>query len=263
MRRAFVPILAVSGAIFLTAPIIIARAPFESTMGLVQKIFYFHMPPAMLMLLSAIFCGLVSGAYLATRRPVLDWTAYAAAELTVDAKARPQLQVTARYSDGMRRDVTCWARFLSNQDNVAKVDDEGQVTVVGTGEAILRAHFGGQVAVWDFTLHAMGKLAVGAVEQTIKVSGTTTDNTTGAVARPVRRALRQRARGDRCVHRPQVALHARPRPRRHRPRRRRWGATGAGTGGPDDAAAGRAGPRAGAAGRVELDLGQARAARRG
>jgi heme exporter protein C len=83
MRKAFVPLLAAAGLIFLTAPIIIARAPFESTMGLVQKIFYFHMPPAMLMLLSAIFCGLVSGAYLVKRRRVLDWTAYAAAELTV------------------------------------------------------------------------------------------------------------------------------------------------------------------------------------
>ena len=48
----------------MTAPILIARAPYESTMGLVQKIFYFHMPPAMLMLLSAIFCGIVSGIFL-------------------------------------------------------------------------------------------------------------------------------------------------------------------------------------------------------
>ena len=63
MRKAFVPLLAVSGLIFVTAPIIIARAPFESTMGLVQKIFYFHMPPAMLMLLSAIFCGVISAAF--------------------------------------------------------------------------------------------------------------------------------------------------------------------------------------------------------
>ena len=52
-------------------------------MGLVQKIFYFHMPPAMLMLLSAIFCGLVSAIYLSGRRPCYDWIAYAAAELTV------------------------------------------------------------------------------------------------------------------------------------------------------------------------------------
>jgi heme exporter protein C len=83
MRKAFPLLLAAAGLIFLTAPIIIARVRFESTMGLVQKIFYFHMPPAMLMLLSAIFCGVVSGAYLVKRRPILDWTAYAAAELTV------------------------------------------------------------------------------------------------------------------------------------------------------------------------------------
>ena len=83
MRKAFVPLLAVASFIFITAPIIIARAPYESTMGLVQKIFYFHMPPAMLMLLSAIFCGVVSGLYLIRKRPVYDWIAYAAAELTV------------------------------------------------------------------------------------------------------------------------------------------------------------------------------------
>jgi heme exporter protein C len=52
-------------------------------MGLVQKIFYFHMPPAMLMLLSAIFCGIVSAIFLVRRRPFYDWMAFAAAELTV------------------------------------------------------------------------------------------------------------------------------------------------------------------------------------
>ena len=83
MRKVFVPLLALAGFIFMTAPIIIVRAPFESTMGLVQKIFYFHMPPAMLMLLSAIFCGIVSGLYLIKRRPVYDWIACASAELTV------------------------------------------------------------------------------------------------------------------------------------------------------------------------------------
>jgi heme exporter protein C len=83
MRKAFVPLLAVAGLIFITAPTLIARAPFESTMGLVQKIFYFHMPPAMLMLLSAIFCGLMSGVYLIKRSAKYDWLAYAAAELTV------------------------------------------------------------------------------------------------------------------------------------------------------------------------------------
>jgi heme exporter protein C len=83
MRRYFTPLIVVIGFLFVLAPIIIVRAPFESTMGLVQKIFYFHFPPAVLMLLSAIFCGLVSAAYLIKRRPVLDRMAYAAAELTV------------------------------------------------------------------------------------------------------------------------------------------------------------------------------------
>ncbi|MSO56215.1 MAG: hypothetical protein EXQ55_04740 [Acidobacteria bacterium] len=83
MRKLFTPLVVIVCFIFITAPIIIARAPFESTMGLVQKIFYFHMPPAMLMLLSAIFCGLVSAVYLIKRRPTLDHIAYAAAELTV------------------------------------------------------------------------------------------------------------------------------------------------------------------------------------
>jgi heme exporter protein C len=83
MRKAFVPLLALAGLIFITAPTYIARAPFESTMGLVQKIFYFHMPPAMLMLLSAIFCGLMSAVYLVKRHAKFDWIAHAAAELTV------------------------------------------------------------------------------------------------------------------------------------------------------------------------------------
>jgi heme exporter protein C len=67
----------------MTAPILIMRARYESTMGLVQKIFYFHMPPAMLMLLSAIFCGIISMLYLIRKRPIYDWIAFAAAELTV------------------------------------------------------------------------------------------------------------------------------------------------------------------------------------
>jgi heme exporter protein C len=83
MRKAIVPILALAGLILMTAPIMIARARYESTMGLVQKIFYFHMPPAMLMLLSAIFCGVVSAAFLMKKRPVYDWMAFATAELTV------------------------------------------------------------------------------------------------------------------------------------------------------------------------------------
>jgi heme exporter protein C len=83
MRKAVIPVLALAGLIFMTAPIPIANARYESTMGLVQKIFYFHMPPAMLMLWSAVFCGIVSAVFLVRKRPFYDWMAYAAAELTV------------------------------------------------------------------------------------------------------------------------------------------------------------------------------------
>src|SRR4029453_12747377 len=83
MRKAVVPLLAAAGLIFMTAPIIIARARYWRTMGLGEKILYFHMPPAMLMLLSAIFCGIVSAIFLINRRPIYDWIAFAAAELTV------------------------------------------------------------------------------------------------------------------------------------------------------------------------------------
>ena len=35
--------------LFASAPLVVANAPYEQTMGLVQKIFYYHVPSAMLM----------------------------------------------------------------------------------------------------------------------------------------------------------------------------------------------------------------------
>ena len=40
--KLFVPLLVVTAAMFAYAPVAIADAPYESTMLLVQKIFYFH-----------------------------------------------------------------------------------------------------------------------------------------------------------------------------------------------------------------------------
>ena len=83
MRKLFPPIVVALMAIYPASLLLIARARYESTMGLVQKIFYFHMPPAMLMLWSAIFCGVVSGLFLIRKRLIWDHLAVAAAELTV------------------------------------------------------------------------------------------------------------------------------------------------------------------------------------
>jgi heme exporter protein C len=83
MNRLF-PVLAVAvAAMFAYAPVMIANAPYESTMGLVQKIFYFHVPVALTMFLAAFVCGIASAIYLFSRRPAADRVALAAAELTV------------------------------------------------------------------------------------------------------------------------------------------------------------------------------------
>ncbi len=68
-------------AMFAVAPWLVAQAPYESTMGLVQKIFYFHVPVAITMLISAFVCGIASIRYLMTRDKRFDHTALAAMEL--------------------------------------------------------------------------------------------------------------------------------------------------------------------------------------
>jgi heme exporter protein C len=68
-------------AMFAVAPWLVAQAPYESTMGLIQKIFYFHVPVAITMLVSAFVCGIASIRYLITRDKRSDNTALAAMEL--------------------------------------------------------------------------------------------------------------------------------------------------------------------------------------
>ncbi len=83
MKRWIPPLAIVAMAMFAVAPVLIVRVPYESTMGLVQKIFYFHVPSAMVMFVSAFVCGIASATYLFARRTVADRIAVAAAELTV------------------------------------------------------------------------------------------------------------------------------------------------------------------------------------
>jgi heme exporter protein C len=83
MKRLFVPLAVVAAAMFAYAPFMIIAAPYESTMGLVQKIFYFHAPIAMTLFVSAFVCGIASAQFLFTRRPSADHLAVAAAEITV------------------------------------------------------------------------------------------------------------------------------------------------------------------------------------
>ena len=68
---------------FVISPLLIANAPYESTMGLVQKIFYVHLPSAWMFLLAAIVCGVASVRFLLRGDPRHDRLAWAAAELVV------------------------------------------------------------------------------------------------------------------------------------------------------------------------------------
>jgi heme exporter protein C len=83
MRRHTTTLLALALVMFAAAPAIIHMAPYESTMGLVQKIFYFHVPAAIMMLLIAIFAGITSGIYLFRGARWADHWSVAAAEQVV------------------------------------------------------------------------------------------------------------------------------------------------------------------------------------
>jgi heme exporter protein C len=76
-------LLALAAVMFAAAPYVIDTAPYESSMGLIQRIFYFHVPAGLLLLGSAFVCGIASVVYLARRRPAADRVAFAAAELAV------------------------------------------------------------------------------------------------------------------------------------------------------------------------------------
>jgi len=68
---------------FAVAPFLVVGAPYESTMGLVQKIFYYHAPAGMTMFLAAFVSGIASGVYLFRGSRTGDRIAVAAAELVV------------------------------------------------------------------------------------------------------------------------------------------------------------------------------------
>jgi len=82
MNRLFTPLAIVTAAMFAYAPFMILNAPYEQTMGLVQKIFYFHASCGMAMFLAAFASGTGSAVYLFSRRPWADHLAVAGAELT-------------------------------------------------------------------------------------------------------------------------------------------------------------------------------------
>jgi heme exporter protein C len=83
MPKWFIPAAAVCFLMFMISPVLIANAPYEATMGLVQKIFYYHVPSAMTFFVAAVVCGVNSWRFLFGKNVNADRLANSAAELAV------------------------------------------------------------------------------------------------------------------------------------------------------------------------------------
>ena len=80
-NHTFVPLVLLTMVLFALAPVFVAWAPYEATMGLIQKIFYFHVPAAMVLFVSAFVCGIGSVLFLFKGNARADRVALAAGEL--------------------------------------------------------------------------------------------------------------------------------------------------------------------------------------
>jgi heme exporter protein C len=72
MKKLFPLLFVIAMAMFAAAPFLILAAPYEATMGLAQKIFYFHAPLGIAMFLAAFVCGIGSALFLFTKKPQWD-----------------------------------------------------------------------------------------------------------------------------------------------------------------------------------------------
>jgi heme exporter protein C len=79
----FLVVVVLSALGLMWAPLAIVGAPREATMGLVQKIFYYHVPSAWVCFLSTFVCAFGSALYLFKGSEWGDRLAASAAELTV------------------------------------------------------------------------------------------------------------------------------------------------------------------------------------
>jgi heme exporter protein C len=81
MHKYFAPLVIVTAAMFACAPLLIASAPYESTMLLIQKIFYFHVPSWIGMYSALFVCGIASALYLFKGDMRADRVAVSAGEI--------------------------------------------------------------------------------------------------------------------------------------------------------------------------------------
>ena len=91
--------------------------------------------------------------------PSLEGIEVAPVERLLTPTASQQLLVTARYSDGSRRDVTRLATYLSSESVIASVDERGLIRAGPLpGEAAIMARFQGRIAVSNVLIPLPGEV---------------------------------------------------------------------------------------------------------
>jgi len=68
-------------------------------------------------------------------------------EIALESGKTQKLKVMAHYSDGVKQDVTQWAKFSSTNEPVVHVDESGEAKVIGRGEAAVVAWFSSRLVM--------------------------------------------------------------------------------------------------------------------
>ena len=80
-------------------------------------------------------------------------------EQSLAPKSISQLKVEALFSDGTSRDVSHWTRYATNDENVATVTDEGNVSIAGVGQTAIMLGYQDKVAVANILVPYPNKLS--------------------------------------------------------------------------------------------------------
>lgn len=79
--------------------------------------------------------------------PIVERITVTPADALLSLGDHSQVLVTAHYDDGSTRDVTHWSQFTATDEAVASVNEEGRVSVNGSGEAAVLVWYASQVAL--------------------------------------------------------------------------------------------------------------------
>jgi hypothetical protein len=66
--------------------------------------------------------------------------------------ATQQMLVRAHFTNGEIRDVTPWVKWTSTNDSVARIDDQGVASVMGSGEGAISAWYSQKIAIANITV---------------------------------------------------------------------------------------------------------------